>query len=340
MLISDIVPYERNARHNERAVPVVAESIREFGLRGQIVLESRERPVIVCGHTRVAACESLGWKEIPDEHICFCDDLTDEQIRAYRLVDNHTGEVATWNKALLQREMRSIKALDMSRFRVDFKSAMPGFVRGQERQKTDRAYNLDLVSAADCDGRGMPRLAPADARPEGLQGFNYAKSATDAEKRGMGCHFFIDDYQFERCWNDPMRVLGWLRPYECVLGLDFSLYMDMPEPVMRWNVYRSRALLHIWQREGLCVVPTLTWAGPGSYGFCFDGIPEGATVATSTVGVMADGAALEVWRDGMAEALRRVRPARLLLYGSVPEFDFGDVEVVPYAARRFKEGGG
>lgn len=60
MLISDIIHYERNARHNERAIPKVAESIREFGLRGTIGLESRENPVIVFGHTRVAACESLG----------------------------------------------------------------------------------------------------------------------------------------------------------------------------------------------------------------------------------------------------------------------------------------
>ena len=66
MLISKIVPYGRNARHNERAIPAVAESIKEFGLRGTIGLESRENPVIVFGHTRVAACKSLGWAEIPD----------------------------------------------------------------------------------------------------------------------------------------------------------------------------------------------------------------------------------------------------------------------------------
>lgn len=54
MLIDEIIPYEKNARHNEKAIPVVADSIREFGLRGQIVLESRDNPVIVTGHTRVA----------------------------------------------------------------------------------------------------------------------------------------------------------------------------------------------------------------------------------------------------------------------------------------------
>ena len=54
MKISDIIPYERNARHNKKAIPAVADSIREFGLRGQIVLESRQNPVIVTGHIRVA----------------------------------------------------------------------------------------------------------------------------------------------------------------------------------------------------------------------------------------------------------------------------------------------
>ena len=78
MLIAEIIPYERNARHNEKAIPKVAESIKEFGLRGTIWLESRENPVIVFGHTRVAACKSLGWTEIPDEKIEYCDDLADE----------------------------------------------------------------------------------------------------------------------------------------------------------------------------------------------------------------------------------------------------------------------
>ena len=102
MLISDIKPYERNARHNDKAIPKVAESIRKFGLRGSIVLESRDNPVIVCGHTRVAAMKSLGWTEIPDDHIEYCDGLTQDEIDAFRLIDNKTGEIATWNVALLK----------------------------------------------------------------------------------------------------------------------------------------------------------------------------------------------------------------------------------------------
>ena len=114
MDITDIKPYPRNARHNEKAIPVVAESIKEFGFKGATVLRSRDDPTIVNGHTRVAACKLLGWTEFPDEYIRYADDLTDEQVRALRLADNRTGEAATWNKALLQHEVRAIKSLDMA----------------------------------------------------------------------------------------------------------------------------------------------------------------------------------------------------------------------------------
>ena len=120
MKIEDIKPYPRNARHNERAIPKVAESIKEFGLRGTIGLESKENPVIVFGHTRVEACKSLGWTEIPDAKIEFCDDLTPEQIKAFRIADNKTGDIATYNKSMLREEVRTLKDFDMSRFGLDF----------------------------------------------------------------------------------------------------------------------------------------------------------------------------------------------------------------------------
>lgn len=102
----------------------------------------------------MAACKSLGWTEIPDENIAYCDGLTDEQIRAFRIADNKTGEVATWNRTLLQHEVKGIKKLDMTRFGIDFKAKKPAY--GAERLRTDRAYNLDLVNRCDCEGGGFP----------------------------------------------------------------------------------------------------------------------------------------------------------------------------------------
>lgn len=328
MLISDIIPYGRNARRNEAAIPKVAESIWEFGLRGTIGLESPENPVIVFGHTRVAACKSLGWTEIPDSKIEFCDDLSAEQIKAFRIADNKTGDIATYNKSMLREEVRSIKNFDMTRFGIDFKSKKLDY--GAERLKTDRAYNLHLINRGGCGAGGFPELDPVDVRPDNLMGFNYAKSTAADAKRGNGCHFFIDDYQFERVWTSPEKYLNVLKPFGCVLTPDFSLYMDMPAPMQAWNRYRSQALGRWWQDNGLTVVPTLSWAQPESYAFCFEGVPRHSTVATSTVGVKGDADALAVWADGMREAMRRVEPSRVLLYGGDVGFDFGDTEVVHY----------
>lgn len=333
MKIDEIVPYERNARNNAKAIPKVAESIKEFGLRGTIGLESRENPVIVFGHTRVAACKSLGWAEIPDEKIEYCDDLSADQIKAFRIADNKTGDIATYNKAMLREEVRGIKALDMSRFGVDFKSkALP---YGAERLKTDRAYNLEMVNRSDCGRDGFPSIKGCMAKPAELQGFNYAKSTPADAKADVGCHFFIDDYQFERLWQRPDAYLDVLKPYKCVLTPDFSLYMDMPDAMQQWNRYRSAALGNYWQRNGITVVPTLSWAQPSSYGFCFKGLPRHSTVATSTVGVARDEAARAVWRDGMREAMKRLEPRRVLLYGKDIGFDFGGCEVVEYKAGGF-----
>ena len=332
MKIDDIKPYGRNARHNEKAVPVVAESIKEFGLKGQIVLESRNNHVIVAGHTRWAACKSLGWDEIPDDRIDYCDGLTEEQIKAFRLADNRTGEVATWNKTLLQHEIKSLGDLDMSRFKFDFKSKNLPY--GAERLKTDKSYNLDLVNIDDCGESGMPELAPCDFVPSELLSFNYCKTAKEFKK---GVHFFIDDYQFERLWNRPKQYVTLLKKFECVFTPDFSLYLDMPYPMQQWNIYRSRALGIYWQREGINVIPTLSWSTPESYSFCFDGIPKNATVATSTVGVKNDEYAMKVWHDGMAEAMERLHPKRVILYGGNIGFDF-DCEVIEYKANTaFKE---
>lgn len=337
MRLDDLVPYARNPRDNDKAVDGVAESIRQFGFRGAIVCDREheggtpEHPVIVNGHTRVKALRKLGYDEVPDDWIVYTDGLAEDEVRALRLADNRTAEAATWNRTLLQHEVKGIKSLDMGRFGFQFNDKARPY--GAERLRTDRRYHLDLVSADDCTLGGMPSLGVSDVAvvPERLQGFNYAKSTPTDAKRGIGCHFFIDDYQFERVWADPVGYERSLRGYDVVLTPDFSLYMDMPLPMLRWNVYRSRAVGLIWQRDGLPVVPTLSWAGPESYTFCFDGVPRGGTVAVSTVGVKGDEGALDVWRNGMAEAMRRLEPSRVLLYGGDIGFDFGGCEVVEYA---------
>ena len=100
--ISDLKPYERNPRKNDNAVDAVASSIRTFGFKVPIVIDADN--VIVCGHTRYKAAQKLGLDSVP---CVIADDLSPEQVKAFRLADNKTAELAEWNAALLAEELNS-----------------------------------------------------------------------------------------------------------------------------------------------------------------------------------------------------------------------------------------
>ena len=104
--ISDIRPYGTNPRQNDAAVDAVAESIRQFGFRQPIVVDADG--VIVCGHTRFKAAQKLEFTEVP---VHIATDLTPEQIKAYRIADNKTAELATWDYDLLPIELSDLQGM-------------------------------------------------------------------------------------------------------------------------------------------------------------------------------------------------------------------------------------
>ncbi|NLE59330.1 MAG: ParB N-terminal domain-containing protein [Planctomycetes bacterium] len=102
--LTEIKPYEKNPRINDAAVDAVAESIRRFGFRQPIVVDADG--VIVCGHTRWKAAQKLGLEQVP---VHVAKDLTPERIRAYRIADNKTAELAEWNMELLPIELAELQ---------------------------------------------------------------------------------------------------------------------------------------------------------------------------------------------------------------------------------------
>ena len=110
----ELIPYANNPRNNDEAVDYVANSIKEFGFKVPCVIDSEKN--VVCGHTRLKAAKKLGIKEVP---CIIADDLTEEQIDAFRLADNKTSEVATWDFEKLEIELESISGIDMSEFGFD-----------------------------------------------------------------------------------------------------------------------------------------------------------------------------------------------------------------------------
>lgn len=112
--LDEIRPYENNPRFNDEAVDAVAASIKEFGFKVPIVLDAEG--VIVAGHTRWKAARKLGIEEVP---CVVADDLTPEQIKAFRLADNKVSELADWNEEALAQELAGIMDIDMTAFGFD-----------------------------------------------------------------------------------------------------------------------------------------------------------------------------------------------------------------------------
>ena len=112
--IKEIIPYEKNPRNNKNAIDKVCNSIKEFGFKVPLVIDKDN--IIVTGHTRFEAAKKLKLKTLP---CVIADDLSDEQIKAFRIADNKVAEFATWDFDLLESELKDILEIDMSDFGID-----------------------------------------------------------------------------------------------------------------------------------------------------------------------------------------------------------------------------
>ena len=102
--IETIIPYAKNPRQNDEAIAKVASSLKEFGWRQPIVVD--KEMVVIVGHTRLGAATRLGYKKVP---IHIATDLTDNQIKAYRIADNRVGQEAKWDEDLLSLELKDLE---------------------------------------------------------------------------------------------------------------------------------------------------------------------------------------------------------------------------------------
>lgn len=109
--MDQLKPYEKNPRKNDMSVDYVAESIAQFGFKVPILIDKNN--IIIAGHTRYKAAKKLGFKTVP---CIVADDLTEEQVKAFRLVDNKVSENSEWDLDLLEFELDSIFDIDMEGF--------------------------------------------------------------------------------------------------------------------------------------------------------------------------------------------------------------------------------
>ena len=171
---------------------------------------------------------------------------------------------------------------------------------------------------------GIPYLHKESYIPSEIVSFSDIKTT---KVKQAGVHFFIDDYRFERLWSHPYKYLSLLKQFSCIFAPDFSLYADMPPAMKIWNVYRNRLIGQWLQKMGVRVIPTIAWAEPASFEYCFDGVETGGTVAVSTVGSKRNSCTIDLWKRGMTALIRGIAPTTILIYGEPIDFNFGIINV-------------
>ena len=135
--LSWLKPYANNPRDNESAVEPVAKSIKEFGFKVPIVATSDGE--IINGHTRFKASKRLGLEKVP---VIIADDLTDEQIKAFRLADNKVSEFSKWNEDKLRDELKQLE-MDMSEFGFEF-TELTELLEEEKEQEPEIKFTEEL----------------------------------------------------------------------------------------------------------------------------------------------------------------------------------------------------
>lgn len=158
----DLIPYENNPRNNDAAVEAVANSIKAFGFKVPIVIDKNN--VVVAGHTRLKAAEMLGLEMVP---CIVADDLTDAQIKAFRVADNKTAELAEWDFEKLEAELAELNAINfqMEQFGFDGLSDDLSEIIEDEIPEVDEE-NEPITKAGDVWQLGNHRLLCASATEE------------------------------------------------------------------------------------------------------------------------------------------------------------------------------
>jgi hypothetical protein len=203
--------------------------------------------------------------------------------------------------------------------------------------RTSRSY--DNLERRIFDGVGeyvIPEISPVTY--EGgcdWIGFNYAKSCKNPSEKGF--HFFLDDYQFCRLWSNIDRYIPMLQRFRYVMSPDFSTYTDFPKVMQIYNHYRKHWCAAYMQEAGIQVIPTISWSTLDSFDWCFDGEPEGGTVAVSSVGCMNSKEKKALFLAGYEEMVRRLQPETIIFYGSVPEECMGNIVRIRAFTDKFNE---
>ena len=252
------------------------------------------------------------------------------------------------------------------------KVAQQALLRFGEHMFEFRDFDTTQITIS-CD---FPMLKAVDIRPDNLISDKEARrlAKLGVETENTAVHFFLPDGRLNTVentiwtgmtayhapsgvWEDVSRFKGRdatrqyrlkcskryseylevLRRYQAVCSADFSMYSNWSDPTNVFNAQRNRMIGHVFQKEGLNVIPTRSWSGKRTYQYAFLGVEPGGTYAISCIGCNDNNKyrrekSLDDYRDAVKCITEKLSPIRLLVYGSgiVPDADYGNAEVLPF----------
>lgn len=281
--INTLKPYNKNAKnHDKDQITNVTKSIQKYGFIQPIVIDKNN--CIVIGHCRAMAAKQLKMDTVP----CVCvTDLTTAQTKELRILDNKLNE-SDWDFSLLDAELAEI---DLSEFGWDFECTTEFTAAEMSESTSDIDYKQTQKSCIENffrmdwerkDEWGIPHLKPFNKSIDDITwiSFNELKT-TKLERSKIGVHFYIDDYQFERVWNNPTEYVELLQQCKAVITPDFSNYTDMPKVMHLWSHFKRQWCGVFWQQNGINVIPSISYGLGQMYDFSFVGIPKNSILATS-----------------------------------------------------------
>lgn len=198
-----------------------------------------------------------------------------------------------------------------------------------------------LITDADLEGKyGIPKIPKTFIHP-GKDTVDFAESFSRKIKnhRELDVNFYVDDVQFQRLWNQPDKYMGHLKCFHAVIMPDFSISVGkngMPMAMCLWNKYRNHALAHYMILNDIPVIPNVNILPEYCWDWCFDGLPEGSTVACCTNGRVKSKAARLEFCVGFKEMEHRLKPLRVIIVGRIPEELETDTEIINFETRNQK----
>lgn len=295
---------------------------------------------IIGGHQRLTVLKDLGYKEID----VIVVDVDKTQEKALNIALNKiTGR---WDNRMLSGLLKDLNSnkfdLTLTGFEPKvLEMGIKGDAKSTQEDLVEGILNLNKAQYFGVGKYDIPEIKPVYELPEIKEwiGFNYVLS--DENPEGKAVHFFIDDYQFERLWNNPDKYIDKLKRYVCVASPDFSPYGDMPLVLQIYNHYRKHWVARYLQEHGVTVVPTIRCStDERSLNWFLDGEPKNSIVVYSTMwGSLEDGIGVSLEKE-FKKMVKVLQPIKVFIYGEIfePIIKSGiETERIPtFAEKRFK----